>query len=420
AYNSINSNRVDEGEALLKQSLTYCAVTGYITATSLLRRSRPQDMTGLYIAAAQRVAAQPSGQELHVLAFGLAVADGAQRDAVLGRYLDALISLLESPYSDQSSPQLLGIVRDAMPEIQTLRVSFLPQAQGWIAKSTAGLTPAAQAETAASEFSVQQIQQIADTTDDPARRDQAFASLASSSLESGHLDRASDFASRISDTQLRAEMSDDAAYVRINRLLYKSVQPGTTGAADILSIQSQIEKVSSLPMRIKLYTKLGETAAAHDDKIDATLLLEEAARLSKKQEPCPRQAHLLLGIASSFAAFDQIRAAEVVGGAVRSMNQIQVQPVSRWGLVPPDTFTVSFDPSGKFPRLMIENPDQYKRAYNLSVFGKIAHSDFEGALLIAQGIQQKSLRTSAEYEVCAGILLQGSKPARQTLTPPPM
>ena len=54
---------------------------------------------------------------------------------------------------------------------------------------------------------------------------------------------------------------------------------------------------------------------------------------------------------------------------------------------------------------MFEDPDQYKKPYDLSVFRKLARVDFDGSLLIAGQVEDKLLQASAKYEICAGILL---------------
>lgn len=421
AHGKLDQEKLEEAQKLLEQSLNYCLVTAFITGLARLRAPQQSVIADLYTLAARKVQALPSGSEVSALSFGLKPLFGitlnqsdfaparaeANRIAAEG-YLDAVTSLAVGPNSNLAaqSPDTLRMIKSALPLYSLFRMTMAPQIDVWCAESAKRLPPDERAAvetvpfvTASPAVQAANIEEIAAKSTDAIQRDQAYASLASMRIQRKKFEAALEFASKISDLTLKREVLDDVYFFKL------SLRVNTTSdLVTLFQVYQEIEAISSVTLRVRAYTLFGR-AVSKDRPNLGSESLQNAASLALKLDSSPTKSHLLLGIASAYGDFDLVRMRDVLMDAVKSINSNKKQPVSRWGRAIVETTTVNFDRTWSFPRIVLDDPGQYKKPYDLSAFGRLVRADFEGARMLADQISERSLRASALYEICAGILL---------------
>jgi tetratricopeptide (TPR) repeat protein len=427
----LNEEKFEEASSLFEQSLKICVDSSVMNALSRLKlKGRTDIVKSLYLQAAHKVQSLPSGSELYALNGGLGTVlerrmgqaipldtNDALKSSMINAYLDAISALLQdqnAALTDQSS-SVLSLIKEALPLYYQLRPATKIKIEQWVADASKRLSPSEQSAvekipfaTESAEPFVSRIQEIATKTVDANERDQAYAAIASKHIDHWKFDLASQAIAKIADLTLKQELSD----VALSRKTFVDLRKD----ADLYVAKERIEKIASLPMRVKGYLQLGKMAFKKDPPLTKDCL-EEAARLCEKIGTSPVQAHLLLAVAKEFAEFDSTRSFEILRDAIHSINKTTEPPIKRWGK-PLISFTVTT--SGKFPRTLYEHPSQYQKPYDFSLFKQLALVDFEGTLLSASNINDKTVRASTEFEICTGILLKG-KPTknRDNSIPPP-
>jgi hypothetical protein len=436
ALDQLEARRQAEAENLLYQSLKYCVTTEFVVALAKIK-SDPVGAQSLFLQAERQVASLSSGQEMSALDFGLPLITGTSRYAdrvaaivqkaaeldpttlrLIGGELDAVTALVvgNNALLVAGSVDAIRMVRDKLPLFAQFRPDALEPVQSWVDQAIQALSPgkrdiALRVPSAPLPPTDQAsaIQEIADKLDDDARKDEAYASLASTYIDDGKFEKAAEAVAKISNVDLRTEMQDALSFSQIGLLISKSTEYG--------ELSGRIEKISSVRLRMKLYTELG-AAAFKKDPLFASQCLHWAEALSSKLDRSAVQSHLLLDIAAVFADFDPIEAMQALHEAVMSINHHDDQPPTRWAGQYVATTTVKFDAKFSLGRAVVDDSDEYKRKpYDLSAFKKIAERDFDGGLLEASSIGNKSIMASAKYELCAAIL-QKKQPSPQPAKPP--
>jgi tetratricopeptide (TPR) repeat protein len=430
ASQKMEEEKIEEAVRLLDQSLKICVGFPVMNALSRVKQRGSQDMAAsLYLQAAHRIQTLPSGSELDALHRGLdsmlaiRIGQGITLDAkdvmknsMIEAYLDALSALLhgQNAVLVSQSSGIVSLMKEALPLYAQLRPTTMTEVEQWLAKAPKRLSPSGQAAVEERPFAespenfVARIQEIAAKTVDAKERDQAYAAIASKHIDSWKFDLAVEAIAKISDLNLKQELSDAASSRKISVELRKD--------SDLNLAKYDIEKIASLPMRVKMYLQLAKAAAKKDLPMRKDSL-EEAVRLCEKIGTSTTvQAHLLLAIVKEYAEFDPARAFEILRDVVQVINKTTEPPVKRWG----KAFTsYMVTTSGKFPRMLYESPHLYQKPYDFSTFRQFALIDFEGALLCASAINDKSVRASAEFEICASLLLQGKPSKSRTNEIPP-
>lgn len=420
AHANLSQGKLGEAESLLDQSLSHSLVLTFVTPLlGLKNKGSHAAASKLYLKAAGRVQAQPSGAELYALWFGLRPMLGVghsedlynrlasaepSRDALVMSYVDAVSALTGGPGSmlAAKSADTVRLVKAALPLYSRFRPQLVPRMEEWITKATERLAPSAQDAVHTAPFvarpenTLMRLEEIADKSVDEEERDLAYASIVSKHLEQATFDKAIEAGSKVRNLDLRREVLDAVAY---RETLFSLAKP-----IDLRTLHRRIGGIASLSLRAKLYTRLAQVAAKGDDRVLATESLQEAARLAAKLDPGPTQSHLLLGVAAAYADFDHVRAFETLSDAVKAINRHSGQPASRWAFAEVDSTTIVYDRTGRFARQVFDEPSQYRRPYQLSAFRKLAAVDFDGVLLAAAQINDKRLQLSARYEICSGIL----------------
>lgn len=435
AHDSLDVKKFDEAEKLLEQSLSSCVTPSFMTALTRLQRVRPGAANRLYLKAARRVQALPSGAEVASLDFGLSsrlnampyneqkqalYSDDQAQISIIGAYLDSITAMIKSAQSLTvgQSPDVIRLVKDTLPAYSRLRTAVRPQVEAWLAEAIKRLPPREQAIVQRFSFApdspaafTARLEEIAAKAVDVKERDQAFASLCSTYSDEARFNQAFEMADKITDVAFKQQMIDETTYRQIPFLLNQT--------KDAQSMQRLIERISSTPIRVKSFIKLAKFAARRNQVL-ANEALQESVRAVTKLSFSSTRSHLLFRIASAYSEFDPRRASEVLALAVESVGKHRVQPRGRWGQVISATTTVQYDQSLTFSRTLVEDPEQYNNPYDLSAFTNLARVDFDGTMLLADLIEDKAVRASAKYEICAAILLDGEKPQpAESAAPPP-
>ncbi len=413
AYVGITQKQLAEAEKLTARALDYCVTNSLGSVLSELQNSGRSDAAArLFLKAVQQAKALPSGAEAFHLSLSFPLFEKLQtaspiavgQSRLLEVYLDMLTALVQSPNSTLTakSSYVVNLVERALPHYVTLRPAVKPLVAEWVFAATKRF-PVPTAATVepmplpaeSSDQQVSAMTEIALRTNDAKERDQAYASIASTHLQWAKFDAAFEAAAEISNAALKQELLDETLYRQLSFRLLKSAQLRTA--------LTEVQKISSRPLRIKLYTRLA-AFISQNDKLLAYEALEEAAKLASKLDPSAMRSHLLLGIADAYADIDRVKALVALADAIKSINGHGDQPASRWGRVLRQVSTIEFEGTGRFPRTILEDPQQYQKPYDFSFLQRLAWVDFDGLLYIADSITDKTLRTSAKYEICAGIL----------------
>jgi tetratricopeptide (TPR) repeat protein len=418
AHSSLTAENWDQAVQLLTKCLSYSVTTPFVTAVLRLKDKRPDLAESLFLDATRKVQASPTGTEIGALDFGLeAMMRDIAGDRIPRAFLDALTALINSPGSSEAakSADMIRLIKDALPMYTAFKPAVRPQVELFIAEATRRFNPELR-HVLEKPFAGQTVQQQLSSLEEIAtkspletERDQANASIASAYIHAEKFELASRFISRITDVNLKSDLLDDLRY----RLALAQI----ARAKDLFLVFQDISNVTSLVLRIRLYTQLGN-ATTETDAVLARMALDEAARLAnQKLAPSPIRSHLLFRISHSYVGFDSIRAFEVLADGIKSANAHREQPSSRWGSVSADVTVVKFDRTWRFPRQVVDDPTQYKKPYDMSAFRKLAAGDFDRVLWAASTIEDKKLRASATFETCAGALLESkadqAKPPRE-------
>jgi hypothetical protein len=417
AYEKAAGGELDTAERFVDRSLDY-SVSGSLSSIlgRLEERGRKEAASSLLTKAIQRVKALPSGAEISALRFAVKMSvlekatgaleapgldDAANR--YLAGYLDAMSALLMGPDSAliATSGPLIGQVKEALPLYVRLRPAVRPAIEEWLARATGNPYSPIEAVGSAKPFQsispeddISKLESIAAGSVDESQRDSAYASIASTHLQWGKFDEAFGAISKISDQSLKREMLDLAAYRRISF--------GLARATDYRAAMQDAGKISSAALRIKLYIQAAKAATTRDVTLSDEYL-GEAASLTTRMDPSLAQCHFLFSISTVYSRFDAVRAFEVLGDAVKSVNRLRDQLPTRWQQ-PLDVTVVELDPKWGFPRMAFDDPVEYKRAFDLTGLRSLVWKDFDGALLAVSSINDKLLRANALYEICAGVL----------------
>jgi hypothetical protein len=445
ALNEITAGKQDDALRLLSQSANYCVVNPFIVGLARMQRDRPANIRALYLQAERQVQSLPSGEEAGALSFGLSFITGTSQyhgaalqmaqkgpdlDAstaeIVGGFLDAISALVAGKDAGlvAKSVDSIRMVTDQVPLYQAFRPDSLPLVQVWIGKAKEGLSPFQRqiaervpAAPLSEEDDTSRIQGIAEKSADGAQKDWAYASLASTYIDSAKFDKASEAISKISELSLRSEMKDSLAFNQVKLSVSK--------AEDYRELGHLIERISSIPLRARSYIQMANASYKKDQEY-ASECLQEAVSLMGKLALSPVQSHLLLDIASTYANYDRARSMEVLSQAVKSINGHYDQPPSRWQVEYVSTTRVKYDEATfTLGRTVVDDPEVYNtKPYDFAAFRKVAMGDFDGGLLAALSLGDKSLVASAKYELCAGVLLQKPTPKRvvrpgSEVPPPP-
>lgn len=165
-------------------------------------------------------------------------------------------------------------------------------------------------------------------------------------------------------------------------------------------------RVADISLRADMVVTLATAAIASRDEGRATEMLDEASSYSAKA-PLPERARSLIRIAGGFAAFDDLRAFEMLQAAIRAINESSSrQPESK-----DEPASVTKNNGSRMIALDDLNSASLERT-----LGALAQSDFDRALSLAQQLSVQEASIVAQLAVCKAGLAQKPPIARVAMS----
>lgn len=144
-------------------------------------------------------------------------------------------------------------------------------------------------------------------------RDSLLNSLAHSLMRSDS-ERALKLAGMIDDSEIRAQAEDDINLVAIQQLL---------GSRSYEDARKTLIKLNNSGLQAKVLVAWASKSLSEKDTTRASELLSEAVQITSKNDPTADKLLSLLLIAQQFVKFDSIRGFEVLGSAIKTVNQLR-------------------------------------------------------------------------------------------------
>ncbi|HKG58942.1 MAG TPA: hypothetical protein VKB05_04115 [Pyrinomonadaceae bacterium] len=216
-----------------------------------------------------------------------------------------------SRYAAERMPELQGQMREL--------ASRLSQSQ---LENTARLKMTQQQQIAVSTRSSHDIEEQIERAikeKDVQVRDSLLNSIAHSLMRSDS-ERALKLAGMIDDTEIRGQAEDDINLVKIQQLL---------GARSYEDARKTALKLKNSGLQAQVLVTLASKSLSEKDTTRASDLLSEAVELTSKNDPVSDKLLSLLLIAQQFVKFDSIRGFEVLGSAIKTVNQLKSDETPR-------------------------------------------------------------------------------------------
>jgi hypothetical protein len=143
----------------------------------------------------------------------------------------------------------------------------------------------------------------------------------------------------------------------------------------------EIGRIPDPARRASLLVQVARAANARGESVRAVEALLEAANEAERAAAAAQRIQALFSIVSAWAEIDPVRAFETLQRAVNQLNDAVRSEEGRCPLSrPPALGSLDFD----------------------GAFGRLARIDFDGALLLARGLEGAAARVVAELAVCRG------------------
>lgn len=229
-----------------------------------------------------------------------------------------------SKYAPERMPELQGQMREL--------ASKLSQSQ---LENTARLKTVQQQQLAVSTRNSQDIEEQIERAikeKDVQVRDSLLNSLAHSLMRSDS-ERALKLAAMIDDTEIRGQVEDDINLVKVQSLL---------NARSYEDARKSALKLNNSGLQAQVLVALARKSLSEKDTTRASDLLTEAVEITVKNESVSDKLLSLLLIAQQFVKFDSIRGFEVLGNAIKTVNQLKSDetPITKPRLMRIKTYTM--------------------------------------------------------------------------------
>jgi hypothetical protein len=211
-----------------------------------------------------------------------------------------------------------------------------------------------------------------------AEKDDLYAQAAQQTFWQGDLDEAIFIAQKISDWERR--------FASISRIYYQAGMKAMS-RKDWEEARRYAKEVTSLPERVELYKQIAQMWLDKKDHSSAHDVLNEIEQWVAKADSGGQKAQALLSIAELISRYDALRSFEVMQTAVKAVNAVDFNP-------PMPGQTVKL----KVPPVPLEMLD-FKTG-----FSRLARSDFDRALGLAQLLEKKEAAVIAQLAICYGAL----------------
>ncbi len=225
----------------------------------------------------------------------------------------------------------------------------------------------------------------------PEKRERLIANAAQAAQTVSQLEQVETLAQKIGESDARRQLSNWLNFKRAQLLVKEGQLDEAKRVAD---------RVDELDSRAILYFEIAREAIKKlEDKKRAHELLDEVATAAGKAPNTPVKARTLLGITHLYAAFDALRAAEVMSDAVKTINTLDDPDLSMGFIlrrIEGKNFSVY---SGyNVPGFNLENS-----------FQELGPRDFDGALMLARNLTDRAQRATAILGLSAQCLEQTPK-----------
>lgn len=231
-----------------------------------------------------------------------------------------------------------------------------------------------------------QLVDDAENEKDATRRDGALGMVILNAPDSESDERLLDLAKKISDLKFRGQLLDFLNF----KFAQKATREGRLGeAAQFASKVEQLEERAYLSVQIA-----AEGLKRYKDRQRAAEILNEAAAAALKADNTNEKARALLGVTHVFASFDPPRAFEVLDDAIKTINHLTNPDFSSTNIpqrIQGPTFT-------RYAMLSVEG-------FSLeNTFRELGPFDFDGAVILARKLEDKSQRATAIIALSAFCL----------------
>jgi hypothetical protein len=211
----------------------------------------------------------------------------------------------------------------------------------------------------------------------PEKKERLIANAALAADTIAQLEQVESLAQKIGESEARRQLSNWLNFKRAQLLVKEARLDEAKTVAD---------NIDELDHRAILYFEIArEGIKKLEDKLRARQLLDEVATAAGKAPNTDVKARTLLGITHLLAEFDALRAAEVLGDAVKTINALDKPELSLGFIlrrIEGKNFSVY---SGyNIPGFNLENS-----------FRELGPRDFDGALAIARNLSDRTLRSTA-------------------------
>lgn len=307
-----------------------------------------------------------------------------------------------------------------LPIVSRYAPERFPELQGQMHQMASGLTAAQMQRTKLLQTTQQQQTTIASRNSydideqieratkekDPDVRDSLLNSVAHTLMrEDG--ERALKVAAMIDATEVRREAENDIYLALVQKLM-------RAGSYD--EARKITRKFDRPELRAKVLIELTNRALSNRDTSLATELLSEASDVTSKAETTPDKAILLLNIAQQFGRFDTIRGFEILGDALKLINQLKPEEA-------PVRSVVAKPRPLRIKTYTVLNGNEFSasdratlESINFSQLGSFVAQDYLQTRLLGNNFEQPLWRTKFLTAVASAMLLTSQPRPESRLT----
>lgn len=337
-------------------------------------------------------------------------ANAALRELAVKAYIARAETILKNPeqYADSASkfwPETMQMLV-ALTALESLAAQSLPAYAERISalKSSMHTANSEKEQQRASEFLQGQrdhekqnnfdalIEEI-EREATPEKKERLIANAAQAADTITRLEQVESLAQKIGESDARRQLSNWLNFKRAQLLVKEARLDEAKTVAD---------KIDELDHRAILYFEIArEGIKKLEDKKRARELLDEVATAAGKAPNTPVKARTLLGITHLYAAFDALRASEVMADAVKTINTL-ADPELSMGFILRRIEGKNFSVYSGYtvPGFNLENS-----------FHELGPRDFDGALMLARNLTDRAQRATAILGLSAQCLEGTQKPA---------
>ncbi|MGH9821954.1 MAG: hypothetical protein ACREDR_01645 [Blastocatellia bacterium] len=208
--------------------------------------------------------------------------------------------------------------------------------------------------------------------------------------------------------QLTSQISDAAVREQVRSWLYFTLARRMLKSADFTKAREQADRVEMLDRRACLYLEIAnEKLKSETDKGRAKELLEDTVALALRGPDTMQEVLALTGVTRLYAKLDSIRATEIFGEVISSLNKVQDSDLGpAWIKDPVHARYLSGDLTFRFEPVNLEG-----------AVDSVLAIDFEQGLLMCGTLSDKYLRavaTVAAGTYCLKASAKQPQPAKST------